>query len=76
MRSVPRMALKRSARNWLRREGGSLNAGLGMDLEEKDTSGTLIHAFSTRKGIPDGILDYIQNPRHYILRRGPWDDLP
>ena len=32
MRSVPRMALKRSARNGLRREGGSLNAGLTKDI--------------------------------------------
>lgn len=48
----------------------------GMDLEEKDASGKLINTFGTRKGIPDGILDYLQVLSRYILRNDPWDDLP
>lgn len=47
----------------------------GMDLEEKDVSGKLINVFSARKGIPDGILDYLQASSRYTLRKDPWNDL-
>lgn len=63
-------------RNDLKNVINAIGQRYGMDLEETDASGKLINVFGARKGIPDGILDYLQASSRYTLRKDPWNDLP